>query len=149
MTNNLDYRQYLESHFERLHESNARIEEELIKVSKRIDVNKDDIDELKLKSIEHIIECPVKPRVRDIEKDLEEYRFFKKYPKIFIGTISVLVLCVIVSFIATKNNIKAEVENTKASLTEEIRLMDGVSKVTRNGMVKYNDFGLTDSIKVR
>ena len=33
--------------------------------------------------------------------------------------------------------------------SNEIRLMDGVSKVQRNGYVKINDNGLTDSIKVR
>jgi len=51
--------------------------------------------------------------------------------------------------ILSVENPGANVEVIEAQITKEIRLMDGVSKVQRNGYVKVNDGGFTDSIKYR
>jgi hypothetical protein len=46
-----------------------------------------------------------------------------------------------------KNNGK-KVEAVQDTLKTEIRMQEGISKVTRNGYVKYNDAGLSDSVKI-
>jgi hypothetical protein len=46
-----------------------------------------------------------------------------------------------------KNNGK-KVEAVQDTLKTEIRMQEGISKVTRGGFVKYNDAGLSDSIKI-
>ncbi len=38
---------------------------------------------------------------------------------------------------------------TETSIKQEIKNQEGISKVTRGGFVKYNDKGLSDSIKIR
>jgi hypothetical protein len=43
---------------------------------------------------------------------------------------------------------KEEIIATKDTLRHEIRMQEGISKVTRNGYVKYNDAGLSDSVKI-
>ena len=42
-----------------------------------------------------------------------------------------------------------KITTTESSLTKEIRLQEGISKVKRNGWVLYNDQGLSDSVKVK
>ena len=60
---------------------------------------KDDINELKSNEKTHYINCPhqvknepFQKKVEKIENDLLEYRFIKKYPKIFIVVVVVLTL---------------------------------------------------------
>jgi len=45
-------------------------------------------------------------------------------------------------------NLTKELKAETTALKHEIRLQEGVSKVTRGGYVKYNDHGLSDSIKI-
>jgi len=81
---------------------------------------------------------------------LTEYRMIKKYPKIAVTLITIAVLGSIYGFIKiTNNHTNIAIDKSTENLTKEIRLMDGVSKVQRNGYVKVNDGGLTDSIKYR
>lgn len=47
-----------------------------------------------------------------------------------------------------KKNIKETIA-TKDTIRTEIRLQEGISKTTRGGYVRYNDNGLSDSIKIR
>jgi len=89
-------------------------------------------------------------RITKIEDDLTEYRMIKKYPKIAIFIITITVIGTIYGFMRI---VDREVSTTVGAATDtlrtEIRKMDGISKTTRDGYVKYNDCGLTDSIKIK
>ena len=89
-------------------------------------------------------------RITKIEDDLTEYRMIKKYPKIAVLIITITVIGTIYGFMRIVNReVNTAVKASTDTLRTEIRLMDGISKTTRNGYVKYNDYGLTDSIKIR
>jgi hypothetical protein len=49
---------------------------------------------------------------------------------------------------STNNKNIKETIATKDTIRHEIRMQEGVSKVTRGGYVKYNDRGLSDSINI-
>ena len=95
----------------------------------------------RIEKAEKDIEC--------INDDLTEYHFIKKHPNIMITIIAVAVIGIIFGLFKTFNSFTGKVNDVEEKITNEIRLMDGVSKVQRNGYVKINDNGLTDSIKVR
>jgi len=60
--------------------------------------------------------------------------------------VGVIGLCITAYFGFKGRNTSEEIETT---IKQEIRAQEGISKVTRNGYVKYNDNGLSDSIKVK
>jgi hypothetical protein len=45
-------------------------------------------------------------------------------------------------------NSDRKIGKPKDTLTKEIRSQEGISKVTRGGYVKYNDQGISDSVKI-
>jgi len=135
-----DYRKYLESEFKgiktlmhaqfiNVHERLEAIEKQTTKTNDRVSDLEDDI--------------------KVIERDLGEYYFFRKYPKLFISIISILVIVAIFTFYGLTININNKVKNSETTIKEEIRNMEGVSKVTRGGYVRYNNGGLSDSIKIK
>ena len=84
-----------------------------------------------------------------IATELKSTRKRDKIQRVFLfimAFIAVIGLSLTAYFSFTSNKQLPKVED---KLTNEIRLMDGVSKVQRNGYVKINDNGLTDSVKVR
>jgi len=42
-----------------------------------------------------------------------------------------------------------KIDTINTSVKEEIKAQEGISKVTRSGYVKYNDDGLSDSVKIK
>jgi|GEM_PF-6541963 len=48
----------------------------------------------------------------------------------------------------TSANNGKEIVATKDTIRNEIKNQEGISKVTRSGYVKYNDRGLSDSVKI-
>jgi len=42
-----------------------------------------------------------------------------------------------------------KVDTIEPIIKKEIRMQEGISKVTRGGYVKYNENGLSDSIKIK
>ena len=155
MTDNPNYRLYLESEFRGISKTLARIELSLSDGDKKFDEIEKKIGNLEIKEVEHVVNCPAMPKIDDVKKDiqgvkddLEEYRFFKKYPK--------LGLIILVIFIATAGvtiyraiKMPVEIDDLKTQVIQEIRLQEGVSDVTRGGFVKYNDHGISDSVKIR
>jgi len=130
MTDQSDYRTYLESKFDAIHEKLDTIVEqvkktngttiELGKEDKRIEKKIDD----SLIWAHHVVdsrvtECPLLPRIVEVEGDLKdntnklntevarlesdlfEYRFFKKYPKLTLILVAVFVIGSIISLIGT------------------------------------------------
>ena len=61
-----------------------RIEKQTIKTNGSVARNQKHIEDLRIKNIEHLINCPVIHRVDRIDTDLMEYKMMKKYPKFFI-----------------------------------------------------------------
>ena len=134
MTDSSDYRLYLDSRFEAMQTVQHAYFHEVHD---------------KLDNIEAQI-TKTNSRVTKIEEDMIEYRMVKKYPKIAILIITITVLGTIYGFMKIINTqVSTAVEASTDTLRTEIRLMNGISKTTRNGYVKYNDFGLTDSVKIR
>ena len=129
-----DYRLYLDSKFNGMA---SHIHSQFINVHDKLDA----IEKQTTKT---------NSRVTKIEDDLVEYRMIKKYPKIAIFIITISVIGAIYGFMRiVDREVSTAVGAATDTLRTEIRNMDGISKTTRNGYVKYNDFGLTDSIKIK
>ena len=135
MTDSSDYRLYLDSRFEAMQPAQHAYFHEV----------HDKLDNIEAQTTK------TNSRVTKIEEDLIEYRMIKKYPKIAILIITVTVLGTIYGFMKIINKqVSTAVEASTDTLRTEIRLMDGISKETRGGIVKYRDtMGFTDSVKVR
>jgi len=134
MPDNTDYRKYLETKFEGIHTlMNAHFHD-----------THDRLDKINGKIIQ------AEEDIEDINNDLTEYRMVKKYPKIAIGVITFFVIAAIIAFIKVNNKQIELINTTHDDLKIEIRNMDGVSKQSRGGYVKYRDvMGFTDSVKIR
>jgi hypothetical protein len=74
---------------------------------------------------------------------------FSKNTKIISIAIAVI-MCLFAYYTlitkTTQNGIN--IEAVQDTIRHEIRMTEGVSKVTRGGYVKYNDEGLSDSVKI-
>ena len=138
-------------YFREVHDRFDNIDKSNTARNNRLEKVENCIEELKEKESEHIINCPLVPKVEDIEKDLMEYRMIRKYPKIFILLVTIAVLGSMYGVMRiTNRQVNSAVMSSTDTLRTEIRLMDGVSKQTRGGFVKYRDeMGFTDSVKVR
>ena len=77
---------------EKILESLLRIEGHTEKTNGSVARANKDIALLKLQDIEHILKCPQKPRVDMIEKNMMEYNFIKKHPKLILYSVVGLVL---------------------------------------------------------
>jgi len=84
-----------------IHQSLNNIDKHLEKLNGSVATNIKDIQQLKINEVEHVINCPVMPKVEKISEDLEEYHFIKKYPKILLVVIAILVLGLIISATGT------------------------------------------------
>jgi hypothetical protein len=78
-----------------------------------------------------------------IAKELETTKKRDKTQKIFLFVMAGLVLLGLII------NAYFGFKNSKVPIKESIDNMDGISKVTREGYIKYNDNGLSDSIKIK
>lgn len=66
-----------------------------------------------------------------------------------IGTVIIAIgLCFTAYFGVKNSKVAAQLEETKDEINTKIEQVDRVSKVTRGGYVKYNDQGMSDSIKL-
>jgi hypothetical protein len=75
------------------------------------------------------------------ERDRLQRRFW--YVMAIIGVLGII-LTVYLNFKTSK-----KVDTIEPTIKKEIRMQEDVSKVTRGGYVKYNDLGLSDSIKIK
>jgi len=132
MTDSPDYRMYLEEKFEGL--------------TKHIHAQFENVHE-RLERIESQT-TKTNGRVTTLETDLVEYRFVKKYPKLFVGMVAILVLGMVFSIYRIVQ-VPKQIADTENIIKKEIRDQEGISKVTRGGYVKYNDYGISDSVKIR
>ena len=64
-----------------------RIESQTVKTNGSVARANLEIEELKRSDIKHLLNCPVKYQVEVIQKELTEYNFIRKYPKLIFGGI--------------------------------------------------------------
>jgi hypothetical protein len=94
--------------FNTIHELLVRIEAQTVKTNGRVTAHDQKIQALEVARAAHFSECPQGPVISklkdelnnkfvDLQKDLEEYRMIKKYPKIGLG---VIVFSCVVLFVA-------------------------------------------------
>lgn len=80
------------------------------------------VETLEKNELSHVTGCPqnvelggVVKRVGDIEKDLEEYRIAKKYPKALVIVIIVVAVGIIGSFLMTKQMVVKEIRQIEVT----------------------------------
>lgn len=106
----------MNAHFENVDEKLERIENQTVKTNGRV-------TELEKKELIHLAECPAMPEIQAIKDDLAEYRFFKKYPKIAIGIVFVLIMSFGITIFQTYTKVN---ENFKLN-TELIQNVDSLN----------------------
>ena len=55
----------------------------------------------------------------------------------------------IIGYLNLTKKIDITESNMESTIKTEIRAQEGISSVTRGGYVKYNDYGISDSVKIR
>lgn len=138
MTDNPDYRLYLEekfggltkhihAQFENVHETLGAIKEQTTKTNGRITELESQLTELDKAFTIHPVNCNSAQEIKDIKKDLEEYRIIKKYPKVALLVIAFFVLTTAISIYQA---VKAsqQLVKTEQSIKNSIGDMEGASK---------------------
>jgi hypothetical protein len=137
MTDQVDYRKFLESEFKHIRTELTYIKEQTTKTNSRVSHLEDDIVSLKLADVNHVVNCPINPKVDQIKDDLEEYRVMKKYPRLAIILIAVFVCATIFSYF--------EIRSSQKQMQSEIRLNNELMSSPTRGS-HYDPF-VNDSIK--
>jgi hypothetical protein len=144
--NNIDNQILLQ--FEKVHSILGSIKEQTTKTNGRVTDLESQIGALDKAFAIHPVNCNSANEIKDIKKDLEEYRMIKKYPKLALIIIAFFIVTTIIS-IRQVFKVSKQVGETEMNIKKRIDAQEGISKVTRGGYVKYNDLGLSDSVKVR
>jgi hypothetical protein len=126
MTNQPDYRLYLESEFRRVHETLGDIKVQTTKTNSRVTHLEQRVVELDEQLIQHPINCTQAQKIDKIKDDLEEYRVFKKYPKIGLVIIAIFTILLVIGAYGTFQTI----HNTKANADTE-KTVDNINENTR------------------
>jgi hypothetical protein len=88
----------MNAQFETVHDKLQSIEEQTIKTNSRVNRLEDKVASIDKALLEHPIKCEKGPKIDEIKADLEDYRVFKKYPKLFVLAIAVMVIGLLLSF---------------------------------------------------
>lgn len=110
----------------------SKIDKHLEKLNGTIADHTRAISELKLKDDLHIVECPAMPKLVSIEKDLEEYHFVKKYPKLMVIIIAIFTIGIIISAIGAFNTLSnhslAKKTLQQSEITNQILVPEAVER---------------------
>lgn len=112
-----DEKLYLDERFDRVHEKLDDIKEQTTRTNGRV-------SQLEKNEISHLITCPQGPKIDAICNDLNEYRFFKKYPKV----LAAVIFCIIISFGAGIWNSYSKINKTTQVNKELIQQVDSLMK---------------------
>ena len=126
MTSSEDYRLYLQSEFKRVQESLGEIKYQTTKTNSRVTHLEEKVIYLDEQLIQHPINCTQALKIDKIKDDLEEYRVFKKYPKIGIVVIAIFTILLVVAAYGTFQT----VHNTKANADTE-KTVDTINENTK------------------
>jgi len=141
MTGSPDYRKYLDESFKNIDNNFRDVKNSLQSINNHLEkLNGTVADHDKSIALAKAI-CEVQrkksdnneARINKIENDLEEYRFFKKYPKIFFGIIVIILLGIVATFFNSTfrlRNLQTEVD------------MINIPVRTRSGVVKWLPSGV-------
>ena len=114
----------IDSEFEIVNNRLKTIEEQVTKTNSRVTHNEKDIIDLKLEDKNHVIRCPVAPKLEDfkdeIRKDFEDINFFIRHPKLGVALLTAFIFIFIGSGIAFLNAFKKDVDELNAS--DKIRI---------------------------
>jgi len=120
MPDNEDYRKYLDTRFEGLAKIMSaqfiNVHDKLDAIEKQTTRTNGRVTELETKESTHVVNCPVAAKVERIDGELIEYRMFKKYPKLGIGIVAVLVLGLFFTFykvISKQDTLQVSQDNLK------------------------------------
>ena len=144
--NNIDNQILLQ--FEKVHSILGSIKEQTTKTNGRVTDLESQVGALDKEFAIHPVNCNPANEIKEIKKDMEEYRMIKKYPKLALIIIAFFIVTTIIS-IRQVFKVSRQVGETEMNIKKRIDAQEGISKVTRSGYVKYNDSGLSDSVKVR
>lgn len=103
----------------------------------------------------HAGEIKGKKELEEREKIITELKSTQKRDKIqrrflfVMAVIAVIGLSLTAYFGFRTAKVPAQLQQTEQTIRNSIDKMDGVSKITRGGYIKYNDGGLSDSIKIK
>ena len=131
MTEKNDYRLFLNSEFTRLNEKLDVIKEQTTKTNDRVTHLEENIDSIDLRVTEHPFTCEKTKEIEAIKTDLEEYRFLKKYPKVMLFIVALLVAGVIMGAIGAVNSIGVKAVNVE--LKKDMNNIRYYLSPTRNG----------------
>lgn len=84
--------QKIEGQYRVIQSQLSSIEIQTTKTNGRVCVLENKVDQVEKDLLTHPMTCNQATEIKEMKKDLEEYRFFKKYPKVFIGIILVAAL---------------------------------------------------------
>ncbi len=90
MTDQQDYRKYLEGEFGHIRSELASIKEQTTKTNSRVGHVEDDVVSLKIADVNHVVNCPAMPEIKAIHIELEDIRFIRQHPKLIIFLVSIL-----------------------------------------------------------
>jgi hypothetical protein len=100
MTDQSDYRLYLNSEFSRLNDKLDAIKDQTTKTNNRVT------------HLEEKVGC--------VDKEMEDYRVFKKYPKVFIFMVTILVVGILFSVYTTIDSFASKKREKEMLKMQEI-----------------------------
>ena len=122
MTDQTDYRLYLNERFESLnkhmnaqfetvHDRLDRIEVQTTRTNGRVNELEDDVAVLHEKLVLHPIECSKAKEISDMKEDLIEYKFFKRHPTWTVIIIAFFVVTLVISSYGTFSTMRDNFKN--------------------------------------
>jgi outer membrane murein-binding lipoprotein Lpp len=104
-----------------LHQKVDYIKEQTTKTNSRVNHLEDDVKQIREDGIKHTVNCPATAKIDKINEELLEYKMVKRYPKIALGVVVVIVLMYIATSLEfnkklntiSKNNPQTESSKTK------------------------------------
>jgi hypothetical protein len=128
MTDSPDYRLYLESKFNSVHEKLDVIKEQTLITNNRVNHLEEQKEEyLRTRVSKEDLEV-IDAKLECVDKELLEYRFFKKYPKVIIILLAFLLLGLVGSAYASLQSF--------SKLKTEVDMINTPVK-TRSGTIEF------------
>lgn len=124
MTDQLDYRKYLDVHFEAIHDKLDAIELQTTRTNNRVTHLEDKVLEIDEALIKHPINCSLLPVVDKMKEDMLEYKLIKKHPVIAAIIIAIFTIGMLISAYGTFSTMHNRIENQK--------MMDAVQEIDKN-----------------
>jgi hypothetical protein len=128
MTDSLDYRLYLESKFNSVHEKLDVIREQTLITNNRVNHLEEQKEEYLKTRVSMKDLGNINTRLDCIDGELLEYRFFKKYPKVIVILLTFLLFGLVASTYGSLRSF--------SNLKEEVDMINTPVK-TRSGTIEF------------